>query len=142
MFRNWKQGKQDREPQQLPDRPTPRGCSLGGIFIWFLALAIIFWLWNPFKGGLGVSPQKEELQKILRHVPRWQREAREKLRELNREMTNFAVGGLIDELREKYTDFSKVVDYLDAVREDVIENARDLLVSEEEGTDPDRHVGR
>jgi lon-related putative ATP-dependent protease len=77
---------------------------------------------------------QEELQKILRHVPRWQREAREKLRELNREMTNFAVGGLIDELREKYADFSRVVDYLDAVREDVIENARDLLVSGEEGS--------
>ena len=75
---------------------------------------------------------QEELQKILRHIPRWQREAREKLRELNREMTNFAVGGLIDELREKYTDFAKVVDYLDALQEDVIENARDLLVSGEE----------
>jgi lon-related putative ATP-dependent protease len=75
---------------------------------------------------------QEELQKIMRHVPRWQREAREKLRELNQEITNFAVGGLIDELREKYTDFPKVIDYLDAVRDDVIENARDLLVSEEE----------
>ena len=74
---------------------------------------------------------QEELQKILRHVPRWQREAREKLRELNRDMTNFAVGGLIDELREKYVDFPKVVDYLDALQEDVIENAQDLLVSQE-----------
>jgi predicted ATP-dependent protease len=74
---------------------------------------------------------QDELQKILRQVPRWQREAREQLRELNREMTNFAVGGLIDEMREKYADFPKVVDHLDNLQEDVIENARDLLSADE-----------
>jgi lon-related putative ATP-dependent protease len=74
---------------------------------------------------------QEELQKILRQVPRWQREARERMKNLNRDMTNFAVGGLIDELREKYADFSEVGDYLNNVQEDVIENARDFLASEE-----------
>ncbi|MEJ2557434.1 MAG: ATP-binding protein [Anaerolineae bacterium] len=44
---------------------------------------------------------QEELQKILRQIPRWQREARERMKKLNRDMTNFAVGGLIDELRER-----------------------------------------
>jgi lon-related putative ATP-dependent protease len=79
----------------------------------------------------GSEELQDDLQKILRQVPRWQREAREKLRELNREMTNFAVGGLIDEMREKYADFSKVVEYLDNLQEDVIENARDLLSAED-----------
>ncbi len=74
---------------------------------------------------------QEELQKILRQVPRWQREARERMKKLNRDMTNFAVGGLIDELREKYADFSEVGDYLNSVQEDVIENARDFLAAEE-----------
>jgi lon-related putative ATP-dependent protease len=75
---------------------------------------------------------QNELQKILRQVPRLQREAREKLRQLDREITNFAVGGLIDELREKYADFSEVMDYLDDVQEDVIENAKDFLDSQEQ----------
>jgi lon-related putative ATP-dependent protease len=74
---------------------------------------------------------QEELQKILRQVPRWQREARERMKKLNRDMTNFAVGGLIDELREKYADFSEVGDYLNNIQEDVIENVRDFLTSEE-----------
>jgi lon-related putative ATP-dependent protease len=74
---------------------------------------------------------QEELQKILRQIPRWQREARERMKKLNRDMTNFAVGGLIDELREKYADFSEVGDYLNNVQEDVIENARDFLAVEE-----------
>jgi lon-related putative ATP-dependent protease len=46
-------------------------------------------------------------------------------------MANFAVGGLIDELREKYADFPDVVDHLDAVQEDVVENAEDFLPSEQ-----------
>jgi lon-related putative ATP-dependent protease len=79
---------------------------------------------------------QDELQKILRQVPHWQREAREKLQQLNREMTNFAVGGLIDEMREKYIDFPTVTDYLDKLQEDVIENARDLLGGEESQAPP------
>jgi lon-related putative ATP-dependent protease len=79
-----------------------------------------------------VEGLQEKLQKILRQVPSWQREIQEKLKELNREMAHFAVGGLIDELREKYTDFPKLVEHLNAVQEDVVENARDFLSSEEE----------
>lgn len=79
-----------------------------------------------------VEELQEDLQKILRQVPGWQREMQQKLRELNREMAHFAVGGLIDELCEKYADFSKVLEHLNAVKEDVVENARDFLSSEEE----------
>jgi len=79
----------------------------------------------------GVEALQEELQKILRRMPRWQREIRERVRELNRDITNFAVGGLIDEVRQKYTDLPGVVEYLNAVRKDVIENVRDFLAREE-----------
>ena len=73
-----------------------------------------------------------ELQKIVQQVPSWQRETQEKLKELNREMANFAVGGLIDELREKYSDYADVVDHLDAVQKDIVENAHDFLQAGEE----------
>jgi len=78
-----------------------------------------------------VSEIQEALQQQLRQVPAWQRELREKLRELDREIAQFAVGGLIDELREKYDDFPEVLDYLDAVEQDVVENAQDFLSQEE-----------
>jgi len=81
----------------------------------------------------GVEELQGELQKVLRQMPRWQREVREKVRELNRETTDFAVSGLIDEVRQKWTDFSGVVEYLDAVQQDVIDNARDFLAQEERG---------
>jgi lon-related putative ATP-dependent protease len=82
-----------------------------------------------------VEELQEELQKILRQVPTWQREMRERLNALNREIAEFAVGGLMDELREKYSDFPKIVEHLEAVQEDVIEHAGELLSANEENSE-------
>lgn len=79
----------------------------------------------------GMEELQVELQKVLRQMPRWQREARDSARELNRETADFAVGGLIDEVRQKYADFQAIVDYLDAVRKDVLDHVRDFLDQEE-----------
>ncbi len=73
-----------------------------------------------------------QLQKLLQQVPSIQREIRERMRDLNRSMINFAVGGLIKDLKAKYASEAQVVAYLQAVEEDVIENARDFLPQEEE----------
>jgi hypothetical protein len=80
-----------------------------------------------------VEEYQEELQGILRQVPSWQRERRSRISELDREIAGFAVAGLIDELRTKYNGYLEVIDYLDAAQKDLIENARDLLPSEEQG---------
>jgi len=74
-----------------------------------------------------VEEMQAELQEILRQVPGWQREMSERLTELNREMANLAIGGLIDELRERYVDHPEVVEHLDAVQEDVVKNAENFL---------------
>ncbi|MGC9468996.1 MAG: Lon protease family protein [Anaerolineae bacterium] len=79
-----------------------------------------------------VEDLQVELQKILRQVPSWQREMREKLQALNREMANLAVGALLDELREKYEDIPKIVGHLDNVQEDVVANAEQFLPQQEQ----------
>ena len=79
----------------------------------------------------GVGVLQVELQKVLRQMPRWQREARERTRGLNRETTDLSVSGLIDEVRQKYADLPNVVEYLDGVQKDVVENARDFLDGDE-----------
>lgn len=76
-----------------------------------------------------------ELQKVLQQVPSVQREMRERLRELNRSMINYAVGGLIKDLKANYAEEPQVGVYLDALEEDVIENARDFLPQEEDQTE-------
>jgi len=78
-----------------------------------------------------VENLQEDLQQILGQVPKWQRQMREELQELNEEIAQFAVGGLIDELKEKYSEFPEVVDHLEAVQKDVIENAEDFLRQEQ-----------
>ncbi|HSD59530.1 MAG TPA: AAA family ATPase [Burkholderiales bacterium] len=69
-----------------------------------------------------VAELEEKLQKLIRQVPRWRKERRERIKTLNREMTMLAVGHLIDELKEEYAGLDSVCAYLDAVREDVLEN--------------------
>jgi lon-related putative ATP-dependent protease len=69
------------------------------------------------------------LQKVFRQFPRWQREARQRVRDLNRDVSRFAVGPLIDELKEKYGEIETVVEYLDAVEKEVLENAHGFLAS-------------
>lgn len=79
-----------------------------------------------------VEKLQEELQKLLRQLPRLQREMREQMKALNHEMATFAVSGLIDELREKYADYPEVVDYLNALQQDVVDNVK-LFLQQEEG---------
>jgi predicted ATP-dependent protease len=69
----------------------------------------------------------EELQRaledILRQIPQWEREARAAVRQLNREVTAFAVKHLIDELRKEYGDLPDVLVHLDAIAQDLLETA-------------------
>lgn len=78
-----------------------------------------------------ISALQEKLQAVLREVPKWQQEAREKLRALNDEVAAFAVGHLIDDLRKKYLDLPDVVNFLDQVQRDVIENVDEFLTRPE-----------
>jgi lon-related putative ATP-dependent protease len=73
-----------------------------------------------------VAELEEKLQKLIRQVPRWRKERRERVRRLNREMTMLAVGHLIDELKEEYAELENVCAHLDAVREDVLDNIDDF----------------
>ncbi len=79
-----------------------------------------------------VEGLQDELQRILRQMPAWQREMRDKMRELDGEVARFAVGGLIDELVETWTDHAEIGKYLEHVRKDVIENASDFLGNEQQ----------
>ncbi|WP_374446673.1 Lon protease family protein [Stella sp.] len=76
---------------------------------------------------------QEELEAIVRKLPEWEREHRELVRQLNRDVTRFAVAHLIEEVRKDYLDLTQVQEFLDAVERDVMENARDFLPSPQQG---------
>ncbi len=78
-----------------------------------------------------VQQLQEELQSLLRKLPGWERELRARVREVNREVTDFALGQVIKELRVKYKELPEVVAYLDAVQHDLVENAREFMQSQQ-----------
>lgn len=73
-----------------------------------------------------ISELQERLQETMREARQWEREAREKVKELDRQVAMFAVGHRIEELEEKYADLPDVVDYLESVRDNVVENVDDF----------------
>ncbi|MHB1294677.1 MAG: Lon protease family protein [Anaerolineae bacterium] len=81
-----------------------------------------------------VEDLQGQMQAIFRQVPTWQREVRDRIRELDREVSELAVGGLINDLCDKYAQYQEVVDYLTNVKADVVGNARELMPQEEDGT--------
>ncbi len=72
---------------------------------------------------------QQELKENLQKLPQWDKDRRDKLRNLNREVTMIAVGHQMATLRERYQDLGNVVRYLDAVESDVIDNAGLFLSS-------------
>jgi len=80
-----------------------------------------------------IARLQEKLQEAVEQIPGWEKRQREKVKEVNRELTRFAVGHLIDELRKKYADLPPVLEHLDRVQDDIVENARQFLAPEPGG---------
>lgn len=76
-----------------------------------------------------IESLQQELKENLQELPQWDKDRRDKLRNLNREVTMIAVGHQMATLRERYQDLGNVVHYLDAVESDVIDNAGLFLSS-------------
>ena len=70
-----------------------------------------------------IEDYQDKLQNILRKVPANEREARDRLDELNREIAALTVDDEINVLRQKYSTLDDVLDFLSAVREDLVDNA-------------------
>jgi predicted ATP-dependent protease len=79
-----------------------------------------------------IEALQTKLERLIRDTMRWRKERLERVQGLNREMTLYAVGHLVDELKQRYADQPRVVEYLDTVQRDVIENADDFRKLDEE----------
>ncbi|NTU53802.1 MAG: AAA family ATPase, partial [Chlorobiaceae bacterium] len=73
---------------------------------------------------------RERLQSIMAKDPKGQRERAEKIKELSREVSGFALKPLMDELKTKYREIEAVRSYLDDVENDMIENFGQFLEKE------------
>jgi lon-related putative ATP-dependent protease len=83
-----------------------------------------------------VGELQKELGDLFHQMPKWRREALDKMRSLDREVTRAAISSLIDELKAAYAELPDVQDYLTQVKEDTLENAGAFRQAKEGETAP------
>lgn len=69
---------------------------------------------------------EEELNQIWNSLKVLEAEAREKIRELDQQISLTAIGHMLEALKEKYVGYHKICNYLDQVQQDIIENLEDF----------------
>ncbi len=73
----------------------------------------------------------ERLEALMREITGWRRDTRDRVRELNDQVTSEALRLLTAELRDRYADLSEVIEHIDALERDVLENVDDFRKQEE-----------
>lgn len=74
-----------------------------------------------------VDQLQEKLETVFRQVHRWQKEAKERERELNQDMAKSAVDTLMDDVVADYRDIPAVLEYLECMRKDVLAHAEEFI---------------
>ena len=77
-----------------------------------------------------IQDMQKESERVFKKFPGWQRELRQKVRDLNQEVASYAVDPLINEIREKFKNVQTVADFLDAVKKDIVDNVQTILSAE------------
>ncbi|MDP6390198.1 MAG: ATP-binding protein, partial [Alphaproteobacteria bacterium] len=80
-----------------------------------------------------IEALQQELQASLDQVPKWAREMRERVHELNRDVAKFAVEHYLEDFKKAYADLPNVLQWLESVAADLIENADAFIAASGEG---------
>ncbi len=83
-----------------------------------------------------VEGLQDELQRIMRQMPQWQKETRDRVKDLKREVATFTVVPLFAGLREKHRANQEVSAYLEKVQGHVIDNVDNFLNRASEDENP------
>ena len=75
------------------------------------------------------------LEEVVKQVPRWERETRARIRELEQEVAAYAISHLMDEVKARWTDQAQVLSYLNEMARDISENVAEFLGKDEDGED-------
>jgi lon-related putative ATP-dependent protease len=75
---------------------------------------------------------QEKLNDMARMVRETEKMLKEAIRKLEKEAALAAVGHLIDELKNKYSEYEKITAYLEDVKDNILENLDDFRIQEEQ----------
>lgn len=76
---------------------------------------------------------EKELEHVVHHIPLWEKERRDEVRNLNRETTKFAVNQLIEEAKRTFSDLPRIIRHIEAVRTDLVDNIGMFIATSESG---------
>ncbi len=79
-----------------------------------------------------MSDLEEELGAIARRVQGWEREQRDRQRQLDRDVSHAAADHFLDEIRRAFPDPPEVLAHLDAVEQNVVETADEFVAAARE----------
>lgn len=69
---------------------------------------------------------ENKINEELRHIRNQEKDVKEDVKELNKEIALFAIGHLLDEKIDKYKDFPKLTEFLHDVQKDIIDHIADF----------------
>ncbi|MEA3407649.1 MAG: ATP-binding protein [Chloroflexota bacterium] len=75
---------------------------------------------------------QEQFDRTMRQARQLNRQSKEAMYELNSELAGFVVDNLMLDLRTEFNECAEVLEYLETVREDVVENVQAFLSSSDE----------
>ena len=84
-----------------------------------------------------IEELKEELKVIVRQLPGWKKESRNKFKELNQEFSQLAIDPVMNELKDKYRDYPAVLSHLEAIHTNVAEDAEAFTQNKDESAIPE-----
>ncbi|MGD2248713.1 MAG: AAA family ATPase [Candidatus Methanofastidiosia archaeon] len=89
---------------------------------------------NEKKQEIQEKQQKvqEEVRSIMRQVQALQKQMNKEVEELNHDVALYAIGHLIDDLKEEYKDNEKVLTYLEDLKQDIVDNVGIFIGSEKQ----------
>lgn len=75
---------------------------------------------------------QEKSLEIMRKIRNAEKEMKDRTKELENQIGLFAVGHLISELKEKYTTFPEIIQYLTNIQKDILEHLDNFQATEDE----------
>lgn len=82
-----------------------------------------------------IEALQSELEAVLEQIPKWEKERRSELRELNEEFAQVVVRQALADVREEFSDLDEVKTHLDQVERDLIQNVALFLRDGSEGAE-------
>jgi lon-related putative ATP-dependent protease len=69
-----------------------------------------------------INEVESELKQTLRQLPVLQKESRERVKEVNKEISQLTVSQFVEEVKSNYGELPDVLEFIDIVKKDIIEN--------------------